>query len=114
LEGLRAIAPLHAVRGNNDRASWAAKIPLHLALELEGVSIHVIHDVKDLRADSLNAGFDVVVSGHSHKPLITERGGVQFVNPGSAGPRRFRLPVTIAYLEVNPAARVTARIMPIL
>jgi len=125
LEGLRAIAPVDAVRGNNDKGGWAAKIPLSLALKIEGISIHVLHDVKDLDFDPRSAGFDVVVSGHSHKPVITERGGVQFVNPGSAGPRRFSLPVTIAYLEVGPTATgdstsstgrttVAARIMKIL
>jgi putative phosphoesterase len=101
LEKLRALAPVHAVRGNNDKGAWAAQIPLYLALELEGVSIHVLHDVNEMDVDPLAADFDVVVSGHSHKPKVTERDGVQFVNPGSAGPRRFRLPVTIARLEVT-------------
>jgi hypothetical protein len=90
-----------AVRGNNDKGAWAAKIPLYLALELEGVSIHVLHDVNEMDVDPLAAGFDVVVSGHSHKPLVTERDGVQFINPGSAGPRRFKLPVTVARLDVT-------------
>lgn len=111
---------MHAVRGNNDKGAWAAEIPLYLALELEGVSIHVLHDVNEidlLRSQCLltnpqAAGFDVVVSGHSHKPAVTERNGVQFVNPGSAGPRRFSLPVTIAYLDIatggsRPRARIT-------
>jgi predicted phosphodiesterase len=80
-------------------------------LELEGVSIHVLHDVNDL--DPQAAGFDVVVSGHSHKPAVTERNGVQFVNPGSAGPRRFSLPVTIAYLDIATVG-IRARITEIL
>jgi putative phosphoesterase len=101
LERLRAIAPVDAVRGNNDKGEWAAQIPLYLALELEGVSIHVLHDVKEMDVDPRAAGFDVVVSGHSHKPMVTERDGVQFVNPGSAGPRRFTLPVTIARLDIT-------------
>jgi putative phosphoesterase len=121
LEELRRIAPVHAVRGNNDKGAWAAEIPLYLALELEGVSIHVLHDVKEidvlrrhrLLIDPRAADFDVVVSGHSHKPTVTERDGVQFVNPGSAGPRRFRLPVTIAYLDVTTGA-THARIRQIL
>jgi uncharacterized protein len=104
LEKLRAIAPVDAVRGNNDKGEWAAQIPLYLALELEGVSIHVLHDVQEMDVDPRAAGFDVVVSGHSHKPLVTERDGVKFVNPGSAGPRRFSLPVTIARLDVTPGA----------
>jgi putative phosphoesterase len=101
LEKLRALAPVDAVRGNNDKGAWAAQIPLYLALELEGVSIHVLHDVKEMDVNPGAAGFDVVVSGHSHKPMVTERDGVQFVNPGSAGPRRFSLPVTIARLDVT-------------
>jgi putative phosphoesterase len=102
LEQLRAIAPVDAVRGNNDKGAWAAQIPVYLALELEGVSIHVLHDVNEIDVDPVAAGFDVVVSGHSHKPMVTERDGVQFVNPGSAGPRRFKLPVTIARLDLTP------------
>jgi uncharacterized protein len=101
LEKLRVLAPVNAVRGNNDKGAWAAEIPLYLALELEGVSIHVLHDVNEMDVDPQAAGFDVVVSGHSHKPSVTEREGVQFINPGSAGPRRFRLPVTVARLEVT-------------
>jgi putative phosphoesterase len=121
LEELRRIAPVHAVRGNNDKGAWASGIPLYLELELEGVSIHVLHDVKEIEIlrrhrpliDPRAAGFSVVVSGHSHKPSVTERDGVQFVNPGSAGPRRFRLPVTIASLDVTTGA-ARARIIQIL
>ena len=112
LEELRRIAPVHAVRGNNDKGAWAAQIPRYLALELEGVSIHVLHDVKEIDllrrecplSDPQAPGFSVVVSGHSHKPTVTERDGVQFVNPGSAGPRRFSLPVTVAYLDITRSA----------
>jgi putative phosphoesterase len=117
LEQLRAIAPVDAVRGNNDKGAWAAHIPLYLALELEGVSIHVLHDLKEIDVDPRAAGFDVVVSGHSHKPMVAERDGVQFVNPGSAGPRRFRLPVTIARLDVKMdegLAKLATRIIEIL
>jgi putative phosphoesterase len=114
LEALRAIAPVDAVRGNNDKGRWAAKIPPFLTLELQGISIHVLHDVKELDVDPHTAGFDVVVCGHSHKPVITERAGVQFVNPGSAGPRRFSLPVTVAYLEVKRGAKAAVRIKKIL
>ena len=117
LEQLGAIAPVDAVRGNNDKGAWASQIPLYLALELEGVSIHVLHDVNEMDVEPQAAGFDVVVSGHSHKPMVTERDGVQFVNPGSAGPRRFSLPVTIARLDVTKAghrARFVTRIIEIL
>ena len=104
LEELRTIAPVDAVRGNNDKGAWAAAIPLYLALELDGMSIHVLHDLKEMDLDPRAAGFGVVVSGHSHKPMVMHRDGVQFVNPGSAGPRRFSLPVTIALLEATPGA----------
>jgi uncharacterized protein len=114
IEQLSEIAPVDAVRGNNDKGPWAVRIPETLALELEGISIHVLHDVKELNLNPSAAGFDMVVSGHSHKPVITERDGVQFVNPGSAGPRRFSLPVTVAYLDVKPGrTRVEARIVRI-
>jgi uncharacterized protein len=115
LEALRQIAPVYAVRGNNDKGSWAEAIPLYEALSLEGVSIHVLHDVKELDLDPRAAGFAVVVSGHSHKPMVTERDGVTFVNPGSAGPRRFTLPVTVGYLDITTGVdRPRARISEIL
>jgi putative phosphoesterase len=114
LEELRGIAPVDAVRGNNDKGRWAARVPESLALDLDGVRIHVIHDVKEIDLDPRAAGFDVVVSGHSHKPLVVERDGVCFVNPGSAGPRRFKLPVTVAYLDLGAKSRVVARIVSIL
>jgi putative phosphoesterase len=104
IEALSAIAPVDVVRGNNDKDPWGAELPAWLALELEGVSIHVLHDVKDMDVDPAAAGFRVVIAGHSHKPLVTERDGVLFVNPGSAGPRRFSLPVTVGYLMVSGGA----------
>jgi putative phosphoesterase len=113
LEALRKIAPVYAVRGNNDKGPWAAAIPLCEALELEGVSIHVLHDLKEIDLDPKAAGFEVVVSGHSHKPTVTERDGVTFVNPGSAGPRRFTLPVTVGYLDITTGG-LRARIAEIL
>lgn len=104
IETLHGIAPVDVVRGNNDKAPWAAKLPLWLALEFEGVGIHVLHDIKELDIDPAAAGFHVVIAGHSHKPQVVERDGVLFVNPGSAGPRRFSLPVTVGYLTVAAGA----------
>ena len=105
IDALAAIAPVDVVRGNNDKDPWGIKLPQWLALEFEGVGIHVLHDVNDMDVDPAAAGFRVVITGHSHKPLVTERDDVLFVNPGSAGPRRFTLPVTVGYLTV---ARGTA------
>jgi uncharacterized protein len=113
IEALRNIAPVDAVRGNNDKDGWARKLPLWLALEFEGVGIHVLHDLKEMDIEPSAAGFQVVIAGHSHKPLVTQRDGVLFVNPGSAGPRRFSLPVTIGYLTVE-AGTVYAKIKPLL
>ena len=113
IDTLRGIAPVEAVRGNNDKGAWAAKLPLWLALEFAGVAIHVLHDVKEMGIEPSAAGFRVVIAGHSHKPLITERDGVLFVNPGSAGPRRFSLPVTVGYLTVA-AGEASAVIKPLL
>ncbi len=101
IEKLRDIAPVDAVRGNNDKGPWAAELPLGLALEFEGVGIHVVHDIKEMDVDPTAAGFHVVITGHSHKPAITQREDVLFVNPGSAGPRRFSLPVTVGYLSIG-------------
>jgi uncharacterized protein len=109
LDGLRAIAPVHAVRGNNDRGPWADEVPLRLLLTRGGVRIHVLHDANELPGDE-QGSFDVVVAGHSHRPAVTERGRVLLVNPGSAGPRRFALPVTIGYLTiVDGSARAQIR-----
>jgi uncharacterized protein len=98
LDGLRQIAPVVAVRGNVDRGAWAESLPETAVAAQE---ILVIHDVHDLGLDPAAAGYRVVVSGHSHRPSRTERGGVLYVNPGAAGPRRFRLPVTVATLEIG-------------
>jgi putative phosphoesterase len=114
LDELHKVAPVSAVRGNNDKGRWAANVPESLALDLGGVRIYVLHDVNELDLDPREAGFHVVVSGHSHKPNVTERRGVYFVNPGSAGPRRFTLPVSVGYLDLGREARVSARIVKIL
>lgn len=113
LETLARIAPLTVVRGNNDRAAWAKPIPYTAELELDGVRIHVLHILGDLAIDPVAAGVHVVVSGHSHKPCVETRNGVLFVNPGSAGPRRFRLPVSVARLWVDDG-RAEAEIVTLL
>ena len=102
LDRLRDIAPVTAVRGNNDRGAWAMALPDSAELNVNGRVVHVLHSVHDLRVDARTAGFDVVVAGHSHRPSIETRDGVLFVNPGSAGPRRFRLPVSVGRLIVTP------------
>ena len=101
LETLRALAPVTAVRGNNDRDSWARGIAETEVLQVGEVFIHALHDLAQLDVDPAAAGFQVVVSGHSHQPRIEERGGVLYVNPGSCGPRRFKLPVAVAELSVS-------------
>ncbi|WP_313034503.1 metallophosphoesterase family protein [Massilia alkalitolerans] len=101
LPPLAAIAPLTVVRGNNDRGAWAREIPETAILRLGQVAIYVIHDLKELPLDPAGEGVRVVVSGHSHKPLCSERGGVLYVNPGSAGRRRFTLPISVAELLVD-------------
>jgi putative phosphoesterase len=98
LQLLRKIAPVIAIRGNNDRDAWAQKIPDLLNLYINRVKIHVIHNVNELAVNAAADGFRAVVSGHSHKPGMATRDGVLFVNPGSAGPRRFKLPVTVGKL----------------
>lgn len=99
LEELRAIAPVTAIRGNVDK--WASKLPDTEVVEIAGRYFYLIHDVKELDLDPHAAGFDAVISGHSHKPDMHERDGVLYLNPGSAGPRRFTLPVAVARLEVS-------------
>jgi len=95
---------VEAVRGNNDVAGWARDIPDRRALRVDGVPILVLHDVHELRGEPAPRGTRVVVSGHSHKPLVREEGGVLYVNPGSAGPRRFSLPISMGFLEVRDGA----------
>ena len=102
LEGLRRVAPVVAVRGNVDRGEWARGLPETAVAETDGARLYVLHDVHTLDLEAA-AGFDMVISGHSHNASRTERGGVIHLNPGSAGPRRFRLPVTLAILEVRGA-----------
>lgn len=111
LATLRTIAPVVAVRGNVDRGPWADRLPDYELIEVGGGSIYVLHDLKDFGAGpAAAAGARVIVSGHSHKPLVEERGGAVFLNPGSAGPRRFRLPVTVARLEIE-GGRARAEIL---
>jgi len=101
LEELRKIAPVVAVRGNVDTADWAQDLPETAVAEAGAVLIYVLHDVNALDLDPAAAGFHIVVSGHSHKPGKTERAGVLYINPGSAGPRRFQLPITVASLRLE-------------
>jgi uncharacterized protein len=112
LDQLAALAPVTAVRGNNDGADWAAGIPETETLDAGGIALHVLHDVKELKGDPAAAGYRVVISGHSHRPSVQMRNGVLFVNPGSAGPRRFSLPVTVALLEIADG-RPNAHILPL-
>ena len=110
LEKLRAIAPLTAVRGNNDRGAWAAGLRLSELVRLGDVFLYAIHDLAEIDIEPHAAGVQVVVSGHSHRPAIDERDGVIYVNPGSAGPRRFRLPISAAELTVE-GGRISARLV---
>ena len=101
LDALRKIAPVVAVRGNVDTAEWAKSLPETAAAEAGAVNIYVLHDLNALDLDPAAAGFHIVVSGHSHKPGRSERSGVGYINPGSAGPRRFSLPITVARLNLG-------------
>lgn len=104
LEALAAIAPLRVVRGNNDLAlPWAAGLPDVEKFEVQGWQVLLVHDVADVPAH-LDQGVQLVITGHSHKPLVEQRAGCLYLNPGSAGPRRFSLPVTLALIEVGADA----------
>ncbi len=98
LEALAAIAPVTAIRGNNDADRWGRTLPETEFVEIEGRWIYLVHDLGDLDIDPAAAGVDVVMSGHSHKPALFEDEGVLYVNPGSAGPRRFSLPISVGSL----------------
>ena len=111
LEVLNAIAPVTAVRGNNDRGSWASGLRETELLQLEEIFVYAIHDLAELDIEPHAAGVQVVVSGHSHKPSVERREGVLYVNPGSAGPRRFKLPISVGELTVvgrSVSARIVA------
>ena len=101
LERLQKLAPVRAVRGNVDRGAWAEKLPAREVVLAAGATLYVLHDRQDLDLDPATAGLQAVITGHSHRPQILEKDGVLYLNPGSAGPRRFRLPVTLAILAIT-------------
>ncbi len=109
LDTLSGLAPLTAVRGNNDEGPWAQAIRKVEAVQLGGIGIYLVHDQADIPDDLAQRGFRVVVTGHSHKPLINEHSGLLHVNPGSAGPRRFKLPVSAGFLLIDDDARAELR-----
>ncbi len=111
LAALRALAPVTAVRGNNDRQPWAAAIRERETITVGAVTIHVLHDVNELDLDPVTSGVHAVIAGHSHRPRIERRHGVLFLNPGSAGPRRFTLPVSVARLRVDDDGRLEPEIV---
>jgi putative phosphoesterase len=113
LKQLNAIAPVTAVRGNVDREPWARKLPETQVLEAGGISIYILHSVADLDLKPEAAGFAAVVSGHSHIPKQEVRNGVLYFNPGSAGPRRFKLPVSVGRLVIQ-GGKVRGEIMRII
>ena len=113
VEALGALAPVTAIRGNVDREGWADAYPATRILRLGAATIHVVHDLGDLDPAILASGPEVVISGHSHRPGVETRGATLLLNPGSAGPRRFRLPVTVAILTIA-GRRASAEILPLL
>lgn len=104
LDDLARIAPLTVVRGNNDREAWARPIPASAVIEIGGRLLYVLHNVAEIDLDPAAAGISVVIAGHSHRPSIVEKNGVMFLNPGSAGPRRFKLPIALATLRITSRA----------
>lgn len=110
LAALAQLAPVRAIRGNNDRGPWAAKLQSRDIIQIADQKLYVLHNLSELDLDPAAAGFTAVVAGHSHKAVIRKCGEILFVNPGSAGPRRFRLPVTVAMLGVR-TGRIEVRII---
>jgi uncharacterized protein len=108
LENLRAVAPVFAVRGNNDREEWAKGIPETRIVPVGDIRVYMIHDVKEM--ETAPSHCQAVVAGHSHRPSIEKREGILYLNPGSAGPRRFKLPICVARLTVRGSA-VTAKLI---
>ncbi len=101
LRALAAVAPVTAVRGNNDRGPWALALPETAVLVAGKVRLHILHDVKSLAVDPQAAAIDAVIAGHSHKPSLVKQGGILFMNPGSIGPRRFTLPIAMGFLTIR-------------
>jgi len=101
LDALKALAPVVAVRGNVDSSAWGRALPLTEIIEAESATIYMLHILEDLELNPSVAGFQIVICGHSHKPGQYWQAGVLYVNPGSAGPRRFRLPITVARLDLG-------------
>lgn len=112
LDALRRIAPVYAVRGNVDSGAWAEVLPATAVIEVGGARLFVLHSIADLRIEPAVQGFSAVISGHSHKAHQEVRNGVLYLNPGSAGPQRFRLPLTVARMAVD-GAFVRAEIVPL-
>ena len=112
IEGLRKIAPTTAIRGNIDAGEWAKDYPDTELVVLGGRVLYVLHNLKEINLDPTASGIDVVVSGHSHRPKIETKNGVLYVNPGSAGPRRFKLPIALACLALSGRA-ILPRILEI-
>lgn len=104
LDALGKIAPTHAVRGNNDRERWADAVPCTETIEICGKRIYLLHDIAELDIDPAREGYAAVICGHSHKPRAETKDGVLYLNPGSAGPRRFSLPIVLARLAVSSDA----------
>jgi hypothetical protein len=113
LEELALMAPLISVRGNNDTEPWAARLRETELIRVGNIFVYVIHNLAELDIDPAAAGVRVVISGHSHKPMIEERDGILYVNPGSCGPRRFKLPISAGDITVSGSA-VRARIVNLL
>jgi putative phosphoesterase len=110
LEGLRKLTPTYVVRGNIDTGSWATGLPQTMAVNVGELRFFVIHDIAELAIEPAAEGFAAVVFGHSHIPSVEDRNGIVFINPGSAGPRRFKLPVTVARVEIT-GRKMKARIL---
>ena len=100
VDQLKTMAPVHAVRGNVDTEPWCRSLPPSAVVPLGGANIYVLHNLKELDLDPIAAGFHIVVSGHTHKPDVHWRDGILYINPGSAGPRRFSLPICLARLDL--------------
>jgi uncharacterized protein len=110
---LSALAPVIAIRGNIDTDLWASDLPHTRSVEIESARLYLIHSAADLKIDPAAEGYHAVISGHSHRPAQSVRDGVLYLNPGSAGPRRFRLPVTLARLLID-GSKLQAEIVPLL